>query len=286
LVLPLLRPVQVSARWWSGLVELPRLPEIVPIQAATWSSALILIVLNLLFFVANLADVLFLWSKATLPAGVTYSHFVHEGVNALITTALLSALVLTAIFQQALPIARRRELKMLAYVWMGQNLFLMLSVGLRLKRYIEVYDMSVERLGVMIFLVLVAVGYALLTVKIWKEKSLSWLVGGCVLAIFATFYFTQFLDLAGWSANYNVARWEKDRSRKLDINYIGGIGSAGWPALGRAHEIAPDDGKITEVWDGVHKGIDYADRCGLEWRYWREFSLRGWMNRGALEEPK
>ena len=216
---------------------MPRLPEIIPTHGALFSSGLVLLVLNLLFLVANGADALFLWSGQVLPAGVTYSGFVHNGVNSLIATVILSALVLATIFQQALKVTRHGGLKLLGLVWIAQNLFLLLSVALRLKLYIEAYDMTVTRLSVMIFLALVAAGYALLTVKITREKSFSWLLAGCVLAVSATFYVTQFLDLAGWSANYNVARWEEDTTRRLDYWYLGRSGPGAWPALNRAYEF-------------------------------------------------
>ena len=285
IALPLLRPANVSAWWWSWIQRLPRLPEIIPTRAALFSSGLVLAVLNLLFFVANLADALFLWNGHTLPKGVTYSGFVHSGTNALTWTVLLSAVVLTVIFQQALPVAQRRELKGLALLWIAQNLFLLLSVGLRLKLYIEAYDMTVLRLSVIIFLVLVAVGYALLTIKIVKDRSLSWLVGGCVLAIFTSFYITQFLDLAGWSANYNVARWEKDRTRNLDVAYLIELGPPAWPARHRAEELDPS---IQSLWQRegrlfTRKGEGLAATT-FDAAHWREFSLRAWGNRGALEE--
>jgi MFS family permease len=284
LILPLLRPANVSARWWKWTECMPRLPEILPTRAALFSSGLVLVVLNLLFLIANIADARFLWSGQALPAGVTYSGYVHHGVNSLIMTVILSAFVLTTIFQQSLNVAQRRELKTLAIVWIAQNLFLLLSVVLRLKLYIEAYNMTVARLSVMIFLALVALGYALLTVKIVREKSLSWLVGGCVLAVFATFYLTQFLDLAGWSANYNVARWEKDRTRNLDVRYLHELGPAAWPALNRAHA---NDNSVQIISDDPRENTppgSFTSRADFDWQHWREFSLRAWLNRWALEE--
>ena len=286
LALPLIRPVNVSSWWWSWTQHLPRFKERVPVRAAMMSSGLILIVLNMLFLVANIADILFLWSGRELPSGVNYSQFVHQGVNSLIVTVLLSAVVLTIIFQQALSIAQRHELKLLALVWIAQNLFLILSVGLRLKLYIEAYDMTVARLGVIIFLMLVACGYGLLGVKIVKDRSLSWLIGGCLLAIFATFYITQFFDLEGWSANYNVARWEKDRSRRLDVCYLTQMGAPAWPALRHAHDIDETNSEINEGLKEARCGLLYSVETGFEWRYWREFGFRAWMNRAALEEKQ
>lgn len=285
LILPLLRPANVAAWWWKWTENLPRLPEILPTRAALFSSGLVLVVLNLLFLVANIADATFLWSGQALPSGVTYSGFVHNGVNSLIVTVILSAFVLVTIFQQELKVAQRRDLKLLGLLWIAQNLFLLLSVALRLKLYIEAYDMTVTRLSVLIFLALVAVGYTLLTVKIMREKSLSWLIGGCILAVFATFYITQFLDLAGWSANYNVARWEKDRTRKLDVAYIYRLGPAGWPALRRAADqggaswAAPYPPLVTAC-----TGEASEPRARFDSHHWREFGLRAWMNRWALDE--
>jgi hypothetical protein len=291
-VLPLLRPVQVSAWWWVWTERLPRWPDLIPHRAARLNSVLILTTMNVLFAVANLADVLFLWSGRALPAGVTYSSFVHSGVNSLTATVVLSAIVLTSIFQQTLAVAGRRYLKILAGLWIAQNLFLLLSVGLRLMKYMEAYDMTVERLSVIIFLVLVAVGYGLLAVKIACDKSLSWLAGGGMLVVCAVLYIAQFLNLAGWTADYNVATWERNQTRQLDVGYLHRLGPAAWPALTRAEKLGGTTGWEA---DQLHEGIDVMadektsklDCTRLDGGRWREFSLRAWWNRSALQaEPK
>ena len=284
LILPLLRPAQVSTWWWKWMERLPRLPQIIPDRAALFSSGLVLVVLNLLFLIANITDALFLWSGRELPIGVTYSGYVHHGVESLIVTAVLSALVLTTIFQQALNVAQRRELKVLGLIWIAQNLFLLLSVALRLKLYIEAYDMTVTRLSVMIFLALVALGYALLTVKIMSEKSLSWLLAGCILAVFATFYLSQFMDLAGWSANYNVARFEEKSARNLDFNYLVELGPPAWPALRQACGLLPNDPSFSGEWREAKDKETNQPLAEFDSKHWREFSLRAWLNRWALEE--
>ncbi len=287
LILPLLRPANVSAWWWKWTGNLPRFPELVPSRAAFLSSGLVLLALNVLFLVANVADAVFLWSGQALPAGVDYKNYVHEGVNALIVTVLLSAFVLATIFQQATGVVERRELKFLAYCWVAQNLFLIFSVAEKIHRYIVTYQMTVARLSVIIFLVLVGAGFILLTIKIRQDRSLSWLIGGCVLAVFATFYITQFMDLAGWSANYNVARMEQDRGHVFDSKTMCLWEEDVWPALRRAHELAPTNPDISASWQEAIKSPDYLDRSGIDGRHWREFSLRAWLNRWALEEkPK
>jgi hypothetical protein len=287
LIFPLLRPVQVGEWWWKWTERLPRLPEILPIQAAVFSSLMILVVLNLLFLVANIADALFLWSGQAMPVGVDYKSYVHEGVNTLIATVILTAIVLTAIFQQALGVAQSKGLKALAYLWIAQNLFLLLSVALRIKYYIVEYELTVARLGVIIFLILVASGFVLLTIKILKDKSLSWLVGGCVVAVFVSFYITQFLDLEGWSANYNIATWEKDRTRTLDFYHLYGYGPSGWPAMRRAHEVDPSIAVLNPASsNGFPTTTETVHLAQFDSLHWREFSLRAYWNRWALDDKK
>ena len=284
LLLPLLRPANVSAGWWQWTANLPRLPEMLPSRAAFFSSAMILVVLNLLFLVANTADALFLWSGQALPASVNYKDYVHEGVDALIVTVILSAVVLTGIFQQDLKVARRRELKVMAYLWVAQNLFLIVSVTEKLRGFIVTYELTVERLSTVIFLILVLAGFVLLTIKIAQERSISWLIGGCVLATFATFYVTQFLDLAGWSANYNVAVMERDLGHRFDSNTMCQWTADVWPALRRAHDLAPGDTDISTSWSQMQEGFDAHHRTKFDRQNWREFSLRAYWNLPALEE--
>ena len=278
-MLPLLRPVRVSDRWWAWTLRLPRWPELVPARPAFFSSALTLATLNLLFLAANGADALYLWHGNVLPPGVSYSGYVHEGTETLTVAVLLSALVLVAVFQQASAVTGRPVLRGLALAWIGQNLFLIVSVALRLKLYIEAYDMTISRLGVLIFLALVTAGYGMLTIKITREKSLSWLLGGCVLAVFATFYLTQFLNLAGWSADYNVAAWRKNPSRQLDTGYLQRLGPPAWPALRQAHDAAPTDRCIEAAFD---QSSDDLGCSRLNSCTWRQFSLRAWLNRNAV----
>ena len=286
LAMPLLRPANVSSRWYKWTQNLPRFPELIPNRAAFYSNVMTLVVLNLVFLIANYADALFLWSGAAMPAGVPYKSYVHEGVNVLIVTVILTAVVLTAIFHQSEKVANKPLLKGLALFWIVQNVFLMASVALRIRHYIETYEMTVARLGVLIFLLLVATGFALLTIKIMKGRSLSWLVGGCLAAVFATFYITQFLNLAGWSCDYNIARWEADPTHRIDLWKFYEYGPDAWPALKRARKIDPAIAMLNE--DPNHGFItkDEVNLARFDWQHWREFGLRACWNSGALEDKK
>jgi hypothetical protein len=292
LALPLLRPGSFGRYWWSWIPRLPRWPELIPAEAAIYSSALVLVVLNLIFGVANIADALFLWSGAPLPAGVEYKAYVHEGFDMLIGTVILTALVLTAMFQQSLAVARSAPLKVLALVWVAQNVFLIASCALRVQGYVVESQLTVLRLSCFIFLVLVAAGFALLTVKILQERSIAWLIGRCCLAIFVTFYITQFLDLAGYAENANVARMAREPGYHIDTWKLYEAGPDGWPAARRAHELDPSIAVLNggRDWGTTNdKGPETGwtvDLAKFDAGHWREFSLRAWWNRWAVEEGK
>jgi hypothetical protein len=284
IALPLLRPARFASFWWRWIPSLPRWPEILPTNGAVFSSALVLIVLNLVFGVANVADLIFLWSGAPLPAGVDYKAYVHEGFDTLIFTVILTGMVLAAMFQQPLAVARSAALKFLALVWVGQNVFLIASCALRVQGYIVEGQLTVLRLSCLIFLVLVSAGFALLTVKILHERSIAWLMGRCLIAVFVTFYITQFLDLAGYAENFNVARMAREPSRGIDTWKLYEAGPDGWPAARRAHELNP---AIAVLNSDAQKGPVTTGEVTLaqfDTQHWREFSLRAWWNRGALEE--
>jgi hypothetical protein len=284
LALPFIRPTQIPLGWWNWIPRLPRLPELVARRGAIFSSALVLVVLNVVFLGANVADAMFLWSGAALPAGVDYKSYVHDGVDTLICTIILTAIVLTAIFQQELAVSKNRVLKALALIWIAQNLFLLTNCALRLKHYIEDYELTIARESCLIFLALVATAFVLLTVKILRERSIAWLVSGCLLAVFVTFYVTQFLDLYGWSANYNVTRYEKDRYHRLDLRKLYEAGPAAWPAARRAHGF---DSAINILNHDANLGPDTdadATKAQFDAQHWREFSLRAYWNRWALAD--
>lgn len=226
--------------WLSGMeARLPdRFREPSDSNVAVMRTWLLLVVLNVLFFTANTADAWFLWLNSALPEGVTFSDFVHQGVHRLIACVLLAAAVLGLIFHQAREVVRARAVKGLAYAWIGQNLFLVGSVVLRLKMYVDAYQLTLLRLYLLAFLVLVAVGFGLLFIKIQRDHGFAWLLNANLLAVFWLFFTMQFVNdrgLVAW-VNYRTAL-DPDRTEVIDVAYLAGLGAPAWPTL---EKIADD----------------------------------------------
>jgi hypothetical protein len=241
-----------------------------------WRSLLVLIVLNVLFFWANGLDALFLWMSAKLPANVGYSQFVHEGVFSLTTTTILSAVVLAVMFQQSAAVTGKDSVKRLAVLCVAQNLFLISSVGLRLKLYIEAYDLSVLRVHVCTFLVIVAVGYGLMVWRIVRQKSLNWMMFSNAAAIFAIFYAVQFVDVNGFVARYNTRCWLENTKRRLDMDYLNRLGPSALPELVRIEHQAkgtPEAGKAAFELSRAKAKWEVGEEDWRSWQ-WRAAAMR------------
>ena len=238
-----------------------------------WRTRLILIGVNVLFFFANSTDALFLWAEASLPEGVTFSDFVHRGVYSLIASVLLAALVLSLLFVQNEAICNAKGVRAMAHLWIVQNLLLVSSVILRLKLYVEAYQMSLLRIYVVGFLCLVVVGFVLLAFRVQQNRSLGWLLGGNLLAVFVLFFAMQIWDEHRFVANWNYAAVVADSSgdRTLDSAYLGKLGSSAWPVLAKVAEDPQTFGRwaAEDASTILSQARSRYDERARDWRNWQ-----------------
>lgn len=269
--LSLIRPANTGRIWWGWMERTARFAPPKQPLPAYWRSILILVVLNAIFFAANSIDCFYLWAQQGIPKGVTYADYMHQGTAQLITATILSALVLIFLFNQDESISSRSSLRATAMVWIVQNIFLLTSIALRLKLYVDAYSLTAQRISVLIFLLIVAGGFIILACKIALEKSLLWLLGANAALVFTVFYCVQFLDLGAISAGYNVSRWEKNPTYPLDIAYIQKLGSSGWGALQRvaANSYAgAEASKASEILT-TSRSEHSSGCCPKNWRSWQ-----------------
>jgi len=233
--LAFIRPVGGFAGWWGAGRSLPKWGRCDP-RLARKQCITVMVVLNLLFFIANTIDVFYLWLHAVLPEGVSHTTYVHEGVNSLIIAVLLSAVVLTVIFHHGPEVTGGRVLKAAAHVWILQNIIMIGGVLLRLKMYVDVFELTTLRIYVACFLLLVFSGFIILAAYVEGSKGLGWLIVRNLQATFALFFLLQFADVAAWVGEWNVARWLENSTRPLDVPYLAALGPGAWPYLIRVAE--------------------------------------------------
>ena len=280
--LALLRPAEASPtpRPWTQKIPTFSAPR--NLSTSYWRSVSMLSLSNGLFFAANGIDVFYLWTQNAIPQGGSYSEYVHQGVGSLITAVLLAALVIVSIFQQAPEVTRSRMVKALSLVWIAQNGALIASVLLRLKLYVDAYQLSEQRIYVGFFLALVTAGFIILSFHVLRPGNLNRLLFSNALATFALFFAIQFCDVAKWVADYNVHRWQNDPRRTLDVAYLQSLGASAWPAL---LTVAETTGRRETLWAShAVRQVRESQRQTVENRNWRSWQWRTELNERKLLE--
>jgi len=264
-------PAPKTERIWTR--EMPRLPEFTTLRTARLQSAVMLGLLNVLFCCVNTIDAVYLWAGQALPAGVNASVFVHQGVFSLIVAVLFSAILLVGLFQQTTSVSGWTPLRLLGLVWIGQNLVLLAGVFLRVKLYVNAFDLTVIRVNLVFFLALVAVGFVLLAIHVWRQRTLGWLLHANVLATFFLFFTVQFLDTEGFAARYNVKLWlDSKGTRSLDLDYLESLGPPAFDALESVAQSGPTErARVTA--DYLETARDKA-REQLDHTPWTSWQLR------------
>jgi hypothetical protein len=278
LLLSLVKPLRTGLGDWIAKREIPRWSRRDE-QVGRWQSIVVLGLLNGLFFFVNTIDAVYLWGRRSLPEGVGHSAYLHQGVASLVFAVLLSAFVLVLLFQQRLALGDRL-LQWLASAWVAQNVVLIAGVFLRLRLYVDEMQLTLLRVGVGLFLLLVIAGFGLLTMYFWQGRSLAWLIRSNVLATFLLFFGVQFVDLGKYIADYNVRRYLHDRGRYPDLEYLGRLGHSAWPALMELHRQTSESTYPVQFLQQAYYHTGGASRA----TGWRNESLSLAKRRAALRE--
>ncbi|MBO6898076.1 MAG: DUF4173 domain-containing protein [Shimia sp.] len=253
---------------WVG--EMPTHTKSMQVHAP-WRAALInvssvrnsLFLFNGLFLIQTFMDLGVLTGGVALPDGMTYAEYAHRGAYPLVATAILAGVF--AITTRSM-VQGDRILKKLMYLWLGQNLFLVVTAAFRLSLYVEVYTLTYLRLAAFIWMGLVFVGISLILFQIAHAKSVGWLVRGNLIALSATLYICCFINFAWVIADHNLTR--KAPQHQIDTTYICALGDFAMPAI-RAFETENDT--------TLCAGHDTSLRRQTRIQNWRDWGFRKWQ---------
>ncbi|WP_316809806.1 DUF4173 domain-containing protein [Pedobacter heparinus] len=183
--------------------------------------------LNLLILALNLIDLSTLWFGGT--AGTNYSEALHDGAEALIFSIIMAMLVIVYFFSGNLNFySKNKTLRLLAYLWIFQNAFLVASVLLRDLHYINALGLTYKRIGVMVFLLLCIIGLATVYIKVSRQKSFFYL---CKVNGFAWYVLLLVFGFINWDVfivSYNINHKE---SIRLDLDHLTGFSDKTLPLL-------------------------------------------------------
>ena len=236
-----------------------------------------LIVFNLMFAVQSVLDAAYLWGGVALPDGMTYASYAHRGAYPLIVTALIAAGFVLAALKPGSATSGDALIKRLVYLWVAQNIALVVSSILRLDLYVGIYALTYWRVAAFAWMGLVAAGLALIIARIALGKSNKWLLTANFLTLSATLYACCYINFAGLIAGYNVDHsFEMSgQGTSLDTWYLRELGPAAFPAIDRylaGRDILADP-TLSEIASARAGAGDWYRRSQENWRGW---SLRDW----------
>lgn len=206
------------------------LTELGPVRADTDPRTIMLSLaaFNLIFALQNALDVAFLWSGASLPEGVSLADYAHRGAYPLIVTALLAGLFVIVFLRPGSAASTSLSVRRLVTAWVGQNILLVSSSMLRTVDYVEVYSLTVWRIAALAWMGLVALGLALICIRLLRDKSAAWLINCNAAAAVAVLAIAAVVDFGTVAAQWNVrhAREAGGRGAPIDLCYLASLGNS------------------------------------------------------------
>jgi hypothetical protein len=192
-----------------------------------FSGVALFIMLNALLLIVNALDFNFLFVDGKLPVGLTYSEFVHQGTGMLITSIIIGVLIILFYFRGSINFYERNQfLRLLAYLWIIQNVFVLFSTSLRNEMYIHEYGLTYKRIGVYVYLFLTVIGLCTALIKIGRIKSNMYLFRINSVLFYGVLLVSCFVNWDRLITWFNI-----NHATQLEKQYLVGLGTTNLPAL-------------------------------------------------------
>ena len=191
------------------------------------AAQILFVVLNLLILWLNIQDINLVWLNFEWN-GQYLKQFVHEGTYILIFSILLSLAISIYYFRGNLNYTKNKNLKILVYIWLAQNIFLALSVAMRNFWYIKHYALAYKRIGVIFFLILTLYSIYTVYVKVKTKKSVYYLFRKNSLAAFVILVFMSLINWDIIIARYNIAH---AKTAFIHFNFLANLSNEALPYL-------------------------------------------------------
>jgi hypothetical protein len=273
----LLRPGRVgrASQLSAGLVEADgRSP--VPMDVVVRC----LIVFNLLFAVQTTLDAMYLAGGTQLPEGMTYKEYARRGAYPLVATTLLAAGFVLVTFRSRGYVATPRVIwaRRLVYIWIAQNIALLITAAWRLYLLVDVSMLTRLRIASVIWMAIVAIGFVAIVVRIVQRRPNAWLVQFMGAVAGVTIYACCFVNFDAIIANVNARHcYEATRgaeAQRFYIPYHLQLGYESLPAMRRLQATVQGENDFQRA---LSEAIAQLERDLVE----RQQSWRGWTWRGA-----
>src|SRR3989338_4781573 len=172
-----------------------------------------------LIFIGFQITYLFGGEANIIEAGFTYSEYARRGFFELLAVVMLSLLVLLSSEKYAgVESKRDRRFLVPALILIVEVGVIIFSAFKRLSLYIDAYGLTMPRLYVAGFIMLLLVLFILIAVKFIKSKKEHFFVFGALLSVAGFIIAMDLMNPDAFTARYNIERY--NRTGKIDVSYM------------------------------------------------------------------
>lgn len=188
----------------------------------------LMVTLNIMLFLLLIFEIKDVWIGFSWN-GQYLKEFVHEGMTVLSVAILISMLLAIYLFRANQNFfSKNRWLKNLTYLWIGLNIVLVVSVGIRNFWYIYYFALAYKRIALGFFLISCVIGLISIFYKIYQKKNTAFLYRVNGAAVFALFLFASWFNWNVIIAKYNFSN--ADRAF-VHLDYLKTLNNSALPYL-------------------------------------------------------
>lgn len=165
--------------------------------------------LNLLLMLLNGIDIYTLWLNNVVTTK-NFSAALHDGTTTLIFSIVFAMLIIVYFFSGNLNFYKQNKwIKLLAYIWIAQNAFLVASVFHRDYDYIFYHGLTYKRICVAVFATLSLVGLVTVYLKVAQQKTVFYLYRLNAKVWYLLIIVLSFINWDVFIVRYNLAKADK-----------------------------------------------------------------------------
>jgi hypothetical protein len=188
----------------------------------------LMLALNIMLFLLLIFEIKDVWIGFSWN-GQYLKEFVHEGMTVLSIAIVISMLLAIYLFRANQNFfSKNKWLKNLTYLWLGLNIVLVVSVGIRNFWYIYYFALAYKRIALSFFLISCVIGLISIFYKIYQKKNTTFLYRVNGAAVFALFLFASWFNWDVIIAKYNFSN--ADRAF-VHLDYLKTLNNSALPYL-------------------------------------------------------
>ncbi len=233
------------------------------------SGIMMLGLLNFLILVVNVLDIKFLVFGGDLPQNFNYSAMVHEGINSLILSIITAIAIILWYFRGEQNYSGNNILRVLAYIWIAQNVLMIVTSAYKNGLYIEEWALTYKRIGVFVYLLLASLGLITTAIKIRNIKSNWYLLKINIVGAYIALLLGCLVNWDLFIVRYNI-HWSEMNDNNDPIEYTATLSRSVMPDLYNWSKTHSSDSLALELKEKFqYETLKITEEQSLvDWRSW------------------